>query len=118
MKRNNKKDGFQAQLENIKLDLATHKVLLHFQDRKEPLAIHFDKPARRFYFSLIALVVNEMKNRDKPEFIHIRKHEKTLKLPWLHILIALVPEHDGIGVGAGQVNRPGARMGGLVSGAA
>jgi len=80
MKPNNKKDSFQARLENIKLDLGTYKVLLHFQNHKDPLVIHFDKPARRFYFSLIALVVTEMKNLDKPEFIYIRKHEKTLKL--------------------------------------
>jgi TolB-like protein/Flp pilus assembly protein TadD len=80
MKRNNREDALQVKLEKIELDLGTHKVLLHFQDRKEPLAIHFDKPARRFYFSLIALVVTEMKNRDKPESIHIRKHENTLKL--------------------------------------
>jgi TolB-like protein/cytochrome c-type biogenesis protein CcmH/NrfG len=80
MKPNNKKDSFQARLENIKLDLGTYKILLHFQDRKHPFVIHFDKPARRFYFSLIALVVTEMKSLDKPEFIYIRKHEKTLKL--------------------------------------
>ena len=80
MNRNNIKDNLQPKLENIKLDLGTYKVLLHFQNHKEPFAIHFDKPARRFYFSLIALVVIEMKNLDKPEFIHIRKHEKTLKL--------------------------------------
>jgi adenylate cyclase len=80
MNRNNIKDNLQPKLENIKLDLGTYKVLLHFQNHKEPCAIHFDKPARRFYFSLIALVVTEMKNLDKPEFIHIRKHEKTLKL--------------------------------------
>jgi TolB-like protein/Tfp pilus assembly protein PilF len=80
MKRNNRKDGLRGKLENIELDLTTFKVLLHFQNHKEPLVIHFDKPARRFYFSLIALVVTEMKNRDKPEFIHIRKHEKILKL--------------------------------------
>ncbi len=80
MKRNNRNDGLQAKLETIRLDLGTYKIILHFQDRKEPLVIHFDKPARRFYFSLIALVVNEMKNRDKPESVHIRKHEKTLKL--------------------------------------
>jgi adenylate cyclase len=80
MEQNNKKDGLQAQLENITLDLGTYKILLHFQNRKEPLAIHFDKPARRFYFSLVALVVNEMKNLGRPEFIHTRKHEKTLRL--------------------------------------
>jgi adenylate cyclase len=80
MERNNNRDAFQAKLENIKLDLGTYKVLLYFQNHKEPLVIHFDKPARRFYFSLIALIVTEMKNLNKPGFIHIRKHEKTLKL--------------------------------------
>jgi TolB-like protein len=80
MNKNNKKDDLQALLENIELDLTTFKILLHFRNHKEPLVIHFDRPGRRFYFSLIALVVNEMKNLDKPEFIHIRKHEKTLKL--------------------------------------
>ena len=80
METNSRKNGLQAKLENIILDLDTYKVLLHFQNRKDPLVIHFDKPARRFYFSLIALVVTEMKNLDKSEFIHIRKHEKTLKL--------------------------------------
>jgi len=80
MKRNDKEDGLQTKLENIKFDLDTYKVLLHFQSRKKPLIVHFDKPARRFYFSLVALVVTEMKKRDKPEFIHIRRHEKTLKM--------------------------------------
>jgi len=80
METNSRKNGLRAKLENIKLDLGTYKVLIHFQDRKDPFVIHFDKPARRFYFSLIALVVTEMKNFDKPEFIYIRKHEKTLKL--------------------------------------
>ena len=80
MERNNSKDAVQAKLGNIKLDLGTYKVILHFQHHKEPFVIHFDKPARRFYFSLIALIVTEMKNLNKPGFIHIRKHEKTLKL--------------------------------------
>jgi adenylate cyclase len=80
MNRNNIKDSLQPKLENIKLDLGTYKILLNFQNHREPFAIHFDKPARRFYFSLIALVVTEMKNLDKPDFIHIRKHENTLKL--------------------------------------
>jgi TolB-like protein/Tfp pilus assembly protein PilF len=80
MKRKNGKDGLQAKLESIKLDLGAYKVLLHFQNRKDPFAIHFDTPARRFYLSLIALVVAEMKNQNKPAFIHIRKYEKILKL--------------------------------------
>ena len=57
MKLSNRKDGLQAKLENIRLDLGTYEVLLHFQNRKDPFVIHFDKPARKFYFSLIALVV-------------------------------------------------------------
>ena len=80
MNKNNKKDDLQAQLENIELDLTTFKILLHFRNHKEPLIVHFDKPGRRFYFSLIALIVNEMKTLNKPEFIHIRKHENPLKL--------------------------------------
>jgi len=74
------KNGFPATLENIKLDLGTYKVYLHFQNRRDPSVIHFDKPARKFYFSLIALIVTEMKNLGRPEFISIRKLEKTLKL--------------------------------------
>ncbi len=80
MNRNNIKDNLQPQLENINLDLRTYKILLHFQTQSDPLVIHFDKPARRFYFSLIALVVTEMKNLDKADFIHIRKHKSILKL--------------------------------------
>jgi adenylate cyclase len=76
----NKGDVSRSKLQKIELDLKTYKVLLHFQDQEEPLLLHFDTPSRRFYFSLIALVVAEMKNLGKPEFIHIRKHEKTLKL--------------------------------------
>jgi TolB-like protein/Tfp pilus assembly protein PilF len=80
MKVRNGVDTPMAKLGKIELDLATYKVLLHFQDHREPLIIHFDRPARRFYFSLIALVVTEMKNLGKPGFIHIRKHEKILRM--------------------------------------
>jgi TolB-like protein/Flp pilus assembly protein TadD len=80
MKRRNGEDGPNTKLENVELDLSTHKILLHFQDHEDPLVIHFDTPARKFYFSLIALIISEMKNLSKPGFIHIRKHEKTLKL--------------------------------------
>jgi TolB-like protein len=80
MKQRNERDGPRAKLEQIELNLSTYKVLLHFPDYKDPLTIYFDKPARRFYFSLIALVVTEMKNLGKPGFIHIRKHEKILRL--------------------------------------
>jgi TolB-like protein/Tfp pilus assembly protein PilF len=80
MNRSNDKDAPRSKLQKIELDLETYKVQLHFQDQEEPLLLHFDTPSRRFYFSLIALVVAEMKNLGKPEFIHIRKHEKILRL--------------------------------------
>ncbi len=76
---NRPKYGLQPKLENIILDLASYKIQLHFTSRRDSLIVHFDKPARRFYFSLIALIVTEMKIQEQPEFIYIRKHEKTLK---------------------------------------
>ena len=69
-----------SKLEKIDIDLSTYKVLLHFQNNKEPILLHFDTPSRRFYFALIALIVTEMKNLGKPRFIHIRNKENTLKL--------------------------------------
>lgn len=69
-----------SKLEKIVIDLSTYKILLHFQNHKEPLVVHFDTPSRRFYFALIAFIVTEMKNLNKPGFIHLRKHENTLKL--------------------------------------
>jgi len=80
MKRDDKKEGSQTRIGNIEFDLNNFKILLHFRNNKNPLVIHFDKPGRRFYFSLIALIANEMKNFDKPEYVHIRKHEKILRL--------------------------------------
>lgn len=79
MNPNNQKNGFQAHLAKINLDLAAYTIQLDFKNRKEPLEIHFDKPARRFYFSLIVLLIVEMKNQGRAEFISIRKFEKTLK---------------------------------------
>jgi TolB-like protein len=80
MNGSNDKDAPRSKLQKIELDLETYKALLQFQDQEEPLLLHFDTPSRRFYFSLIALVVTEMKNLGKPGFIHIRKHEKILRL--------------------------------------
>lgn len=67
-------------LETIEFDLGLYKILLHFHGKKEPLVIHFDTPSRRFYFSIITLIINEMKKQGKPGFIHIRKHQNILKL--------------------------------------
>lgn len=67
-----------ALVEKIELDLDDFKIQIRYET-KAPLILHFDKPARRFYFSLIALVVTEMKRLGKPEFIYIRQYEKVLK---------------------------------------
>jgi len=67
-------------LYRIELDLDTYKIQLQFHGKKEPLVIHFDTPSRRFYFALIALIVNEIKNKGKSGFIHIRNKKKTLQL--------------------------------------
>jgi len=76
----NGKNGHRFQLESIRLDLHTHKARLYFCNKERPLDIHFDKPSRKFYFSLICLIVNEMKESDKPEFVYIRKHEAVLRM--------------------------------------
>jgi len=67
-------------LETIEFDLGVYKILLQFHGKKEPLVIHFDTPSRRFYFSIITLIINEMKKQGKPGFIHIHKHQNILKL--------------------------------------
>ena len=69
-----------GKLETIEFDLGVYKILLQSRGKKEPLVIHFDTPSRRFYFSVIALIINEMKKQDKPGFIHIRKHQNILEL--------------------------------------
>jgi adenylate cyclase len=66
-------------LKSIHIDLDTFKILLHDTSNKDFLTIHFDKPSRKFYFSLIALIVINMQQRGKTGFVYIRKHEKILR---------------------------------------
>jgi len=80
MEMNSQKDGLLSQVQGISLDLTTYKVQLHFSHRKEPLVVFFDTQARRFYFSVIALIVHEMKKKGRIDFLSIRKYEKILKL--------------------------------------
>lgn len=80
MEMNSPKDEMRFKTQGIALDLTTHKVQLHFSNRKESLVVHFDTPARRFYFSVIALITYEMKKKGRIDFVHIRKYEKILKL--------------------------------------
>jgi adenylate cyclase len=62
----------------IEFDLAAFQILLRLSEERDPLVLSFDKPARRFYFSLIALIAIETKRLGRAGFIHIRKHEATL----------------------------------------
>ena len=48
----------------IIIDLNQFKLYLGIKNRIE-LTLHFNSPSRRFYLSLIAFVVNEMKKRGK-----------------------------------------------------
>jgi class 3 adenylate cyclase/tetratricopeptide (TPR) repeat protein len=72
-------DGAMKKCTKIDLDLAKYKISIHYNDLTQPLVLYFDTPARRFYFSLITLIVHEMKHQDKPSFIYIRKHEYMLR---------------------------------------
>ena len=66
-------------INKIDIDLETFRILLHGNNGGDSLAIHFDKPSRRFYFSLIALIVINMQHQDKPGFVYLRKHEALLR---------------------------------------
>jgi adenylate cyclase len=66
-------------IKKIDIDLEAFKILLHGSSDSDPLVIHFDKPSRKFYFSLIALIVINMQRRDKLGFVYLRKHEDLLR---------------------------------------
>ena len=67
-------------VETIQCDLAEYKITLQFPGAKAPLVVHFDTPSRRFYFSIITLIITETKKQGKPGFVHIRRHENILTL--------------------------------------
>lgn len=67
-------------VETIQCDLAEYKITLQFHGSKAPLVVHFDTPSRRFYFSIIALIITEMKKQERPGFVHIRRHQNMLTL--------------------------------------
>ena len=48
----------------ITIDLNQFKLRIELKNRIE-LTLHFNSPSRRFYLSVIALVVNEMKRQGK-----------------------------------------------------
>ena len=61
----------------IRIDLNQFK--LHIKNDVE-LSLHFDSPSRRFYLSVIALVVNQMKRLDRITPISLEAHLEVLAL--------------------------------------
>ena len=62
----------------IRIDLNEFKLHIHL--KKVQLTLHFDSPSRRFYLSVIALVVNEMKRLEKITSIPLERHLSLLVL--------------------------------------
>jgi adenylate cyclase len=84
---------FVNSIPSIQIDLNEFKLRLDFKN-KPPLTLHFDSPSRRFYLSLIALVVHEMKKSSKIKTITLQDH--------FELLVLL---NESIGGGAGSSNR-------------
>ena len=63
----------QSSIPSIQIDLNEFKLHLHLKSRNQ-LTLYFDSPSRRFYLSVIALVVNEMKKFGKIKSIPLQEH--------------------------------------------
>ena len=63
----------------IKIDLNQFKLHIHLKHKSE-LTLHFDSPSRRFYLSVIAFVVNEMKKLGKITSIPLAEHMSLIAL--------------------------------------
>lgn len=63
----------------IRIDLSQFKLHIDLKKRIE-LTLHFNSPSRRFYLSLIAFVVNEMKRLGKITSIPLEEHWDLLVL--------------------------------------
>ena len=70
----------------VTIDLNQFKLHIELKNRIE-LTLHFNSPSRRFYLSVIAFVVNEMKRQGKMTSIPLEGH---------HDLLALLNETIGI----------------------
>ena len=76
----------------ITIDLNQFKLHIELKNRIE-LTLHFNSPSRRFYLSVIAFVVNEMKRLEKITFIPLEGH---------HDLLALLNETIGGAAGSSE----------------
>jgi adenylate cyclase len=70
-------EGSAKQL--IRIDLSQFKLHISLKSKTE-LTLHFDSPSRRFYLSVIALVVNEMKRLGKITSIPLENYTAQLIL--------------------------------------
>jgi len=64
---------------SIRIDLNDFKLHLHLRNKTQ-LTLHFNSPSRRFYLSVIALVVNEMKRLGKIKSVSLQEHLDLLAL--------------------------------------
>jgi hypothetical protein len=64
---------------SIKIDLDQFKLHIYLKQKTE-LTLLFDSPSRRFYLTVIALVVNEMKKTGKITSIPLAEHADLLAL--------------------------------------
>ena len=76
----------------ITIDLNQFKLHIELKNKIE-LTLHFNSPSRRFYLSVIALVVNEMKRQGKITSIPLKGH---------HDLLALLNETIGGAAGSSE----------------
>jgi len=74
----------------IRIDLDQFKLHLTI-DKKIEVSLHFDSPSRKFYLSVIALVVHEMKRSGRVTSIPLEAH---------HQVLALLNETVGGGAGS------------------
>ena len=65
--------------QSIRIDLAQFKLHIRLKSRTE-LTLYFDSPSRRFYLSVIALVINEMKRLGQITSIPLETHTDQLIL--------------------------------------
>ena len=65
--------------EPIRIDLNQFKLHINLKHKLE-LTLHFNSPSRRFYLSLIAFVVNEMKKIGRITSIPLEEHLDLLAL--------------------------------------
>ncbi len=63
----------------IKIDLNQFKLHLYLKEEAE-LTLHFDTPSRRFYLSVIGLVIHEMKKRGRITSIPLQEQVDVLAL--------------------------------------